>query len=103
LKKVNLFLKHDVPQHRKTETHHGNAPRILFGARTTTTKSLKEAGFVFLLHTFVYCLKCTLMSAETTKCAHFLIRKGICDWKLRSHEQLMEHKDATITFSRRCN
>jgi len=21
------------------------------------------------------------MWADTTKCAHFLIRKGICDWK----------------------
>ena len=31
----------------KTETSHGNAPQILFGARTTTPKSLKEAGFVF--------------------------------------------------------
>jgi len=31
----------------KTETRHGNAPQILFGARTTTPKSLKEADFVF--------------------------------------------------------
>jgi len=46
---------------------------------------------------------CRLMCADTTKCAHFLIRKGICDWNLRSYEQSMEHKDATITFSRRCN
>jgi len=48
------------------------------------------------------------MSADTTKCAHFLIRKGIFDWKhalgrLRSHEHSMEHIDATITFSRRCH
>jgi len=26
----------------KTETRHGNAPQILFAARTTTPKSLKE-------------------------------------------------------------
>ena len=49
-----------------------------------------------------------LMCANTTKCARFLIRKGIFDWKqarerLRSHEHSMKHKDATITFSRRCN
>jgi len=30
----------------KTETCHGNAPQILFVARTTTPKSLKEADFV---------------------------------------------------------
>jgi len=63
----------------KTGTHHGNAPQILFVARTTTPKSLKEAGFVFLLHTFVYCFTCRLMWADTSKCAHFLIRKGICN------------------------
>jgi len=38
----------------KTETHHGNAPQILFGTRTTTPKSLKEAGFVFLFHKLVF-------------------------------------------------
>jgi len=38
----------------KTETRHGNAPQTLFGARTTTPKSLKEAGFVFLFHKLVF-------------------------------------------------
>ena len=38
----------------KTEIRHGNAPQILFGARTTTPKSLKEAAFVFLLHNLVF-------------------------------------------------
>jgi len=38
----------------KTETHHGNAPQILFGARITTLKSLKEFGFVYLLHKLVF-------------------------------------------------
>jgi len=47
-------------------------------------------------------------AADTTKCVYFLIRKGIFDWKhalerLRSYEHSMEHIDATITFSRRCN
>jgi len=36
-----------------TETRHGNATQILLVARTTTSKSLKEAGFDFLLHKFV--------------------------------------------------
>jgi len=38
----------------KTGTHHENAPQISFGARTTTPKSLKEAGFVYLLHKLVF-------------------------------------------------
>jgi len=43
-------------------------------------------------------------AADTTKCVHFLIRNGIfAVERLRSHEYSMEHVDATITFSRRCN
>jgi len=38
----------------KTGTRHDIAPQILFGARTTAPKSLKEAGFVFLLHKLVF-------------------------------------------------
>jgi len=38
----------------KTETRHGNAPQVLFVARTTMPKSLTEAGFVFLLHKLVF-------------------------------------------------
>jgi len=90
----------------KKEACHGNAPQILFIARTTTSKSLKEAGFVFLLHKLVFHLQTDVPNA--TKFAHFHIRKGIFDWKqalerLRSHEHLVEHIDATITFSRRCS
>jgi len=60
------------------------------------------------LQTCVKCFACKLMCVDATKCAHFLIRKGIFDWKharerLRSHEQSVEHIYATITFSRRCN
>jgi len=51
---------------------------------------------------------CRLMCADTTKCVHLLIRKGIFDRKhalerLRSHEHSMKHIDATIIFIRRCN
>ena len=45
LKNEKLFLNYDVPQHRKDKTHHGNAPQILFAARTITPKSLKAASF----------------------------------------------------------
>jgi len=37
----------------KTGTRHENASQISFVASTTTPKSLKEAGFVFLLHKLV--------------------------------------------------
>jgi len=48
------------------------------------------------------------MRANTTKRAHLVIRKGIFDWthaleRLRSYEHSMEHIDATITCSRKCN
>jgi len=41
-----------------------------------------------------------MLCVDMTKCAHFLIRKGFCDWKhalerLSSHEQSVEHIDAT--------
>jgi len=43
-----IFLNMMFHNTEKTETHHENAPQIFFGARTTTPKSLKKAGFVFL-------------------------------------------------------
>jgi len=48
-----FFLNMMFHNTEKTETHHENAPQIFFGARTTTPKSLKKAGFVFLLHKLV--------------------------------------------------
>jgi len=38
----------------KSETRHGNAPQVLFVARTTMAKWMTEAGFVFLLHKLVF-------------------------------------------------
>jgi len=88
----------------KTETFHGNVPQVLFVARTTINGEV-VAGVVFL-HKIVKCFTCRLMCADTTKCAHFRIRKGIFDWKhalerLRIHEHRMERTDATnIQMSR---
>ena len=59
--------------------------------------------------TCVKCFNCRLMCADTTKWAHFLIivekesSTGSKLLRLRSHKHSMEHIDATITFSRRCN
>jgi len=38
----------------KTDPCHGNAPQILFSARITTPKLLKEAGFAFICHKLVF-------------------------------------------------
>jgi len=104
-----LFQNMTFHNTEKAETCHGNLPQVLFVARTAMAKELTEAGFVFLfLKLGVNRFTCRLMCVNTTKCTHFHLRKGIFDWKqalerLRSHEHSMEHKDATITFSRRCN
>jgi len=107
LKNEKLFkviFKTQCSTTQKRQTPHGNAPQILFVARTTTPKSLKETGFVFLLHKVVFIVSRKLMCAETTKYAHSLLeQKSATGSTLRSHEQSMEHKDVTITFSRRCN
>jgi len=89
----------------KTETRHGNAPQILFGARTTTPKSLKEADFVFLLHKLVFLVSHVHWCARIRRNAliSLLEKESATGSTLRSHEQSMIHKDSTITFSRSCN
>jgi len=89
----------------KAETRHGNAPQILFGARTTAPKSLKEAGFVFLLHKFLFIVSRVDWCARIrlNERISLLQKESATGSTLRSHEQSMEHKDATITFSYRCN
>ena len=86
------------------ETHHGNALQILFVARTTTPKSLKEAGFVFL-HKFVCIVSrvdwCVWVWLNVR--ISLLEKESVTGSTLRSQEQSMEHKDATITFGRRCS
>jgi len=89
----------------ETETRHGNAPQISYGARTTPPKSLKEAGFVFLLHKLVFIvsrLNCCARIRLNVRIS-LLEKESTTGSTLRGHEQSMEHKDATITFSRRCN
>ena len=89
----------------KTETCHGNSPRILFGARSTTLKSLKEAGFVFLLHKLVFIFSHIDWCARRRLHVRISVleKESASGSTLRSHEQSMEHKDAAITFSRKCN
>jgi len=102
------FLKHDVPQYRKYKNLSRKCITSLIH-RQNHTQYLTEAGFVFLLDKHVLNVSLLDWCARIRlQCAHFLIRKGIFDWKhalkrLRSHEHSIEHIDGAITFSRRCN
>ena len=90
----------------KTEICHGNAPQVLLVARTTTPKSLQEAGFVFLLRKLVFIVSRADWCAQrrlNVRISSLLEKESLTGSTLRSLEELMEHKDATITFSRRCN
>ena len=94
------------PSTEKTGTRHGNAPQN-FILRQNHNPEVVDWSWLCVSdsQTCVYCFTCRLMCVDTTKCAHFLIRKGICHWKhaherRRSHEHSMKHTDATITFSR---
>jgi len=40
------------------------------------------------------------MSAVTTKCAHFLIRKGSCDWKHALERQRRHEQGRSQDFSK---
>jgi len=87
----------------KTETRHGNVPQILFGARTTTPKSLEEADFAFLLHKLVFIVSRVCTRMRLTVLISLLEKESATGSTLKSHQLSIEHKDATITFSRRCN
>ena len=89
----------------KTETRHGIVPQILFGARTTMPKALKEAGFVFLLHKLVFIVSCVGWCARIriNERISLLEKESATGSTLRSHKQSIKHKDATIAFSHRCN
>jgi len=113
------FLKHDVLQHRKDRNLSWKCTTSLI-RRQNHNGEVVVRSWLWLSpsQACVKCFTCRPMCTDTTKCAHFLIKKGICDrkflikkgicdWKyaeerLRSHEHSMEHIDATITFSRRC-
>ena len=64
----------------KTKTRHGNAQQILFIARTTTPKSLKEAVFVFLLHKLVFVVSRVDRCARMRLNVRISFSKRICDW-----------------------
>ena len=80
----------------KTEARHGNAPQIIFVARTTTPKSLKEAGHVFLLHKLVFIVSRVDWCARTRPNVRIALleMESTTGSALTSREQSTEHKDA---------
>ena len=104
-----LFLKHNLPQHKKDRNLSRIWKVLLYKSYSSPEPQWRSSWqkLALLSHsqTCVECLTCRLMCANTIKCAH------ISHWKHApqrlSHDELvehiMEHIDATITFSRRCN
>ena len=104
-----IVLKHDFPQHKKDRNLSRRCATSLIRRQNHNGEVVNRSWLCFSPSpTCVRSFTCRLMCADVTKRAHFLIRKGIIDWKhaherLKSHEHSMTHIDATITFSRRCN
>jgi len=99
-----LILKHNIPQHRKDRNSSRKCTTNIIRGQNHNAEVVERSWRCFFpSQTYIYCFMCRLMCADTTKCAHFLIRKESATGRTqRSHKQSMEHKDATITFSRRC-
>ena len=94
---MKSHLEHDVPQHRKGRNLSRKRTIRLIRHQNHNGEVVDRSWLCFSpSQTCVNCFTCRLMCADTTKCAHFLIRKGLFDWKhahesLRSHEHSMEH------------
>jgi len=81
LKNEKLFLKHDVPQNRKERNSSRKCTTNLMRRQNHNAEVVERSWLCFSpSQTCVYCFTCRLMCSDT-KCVHFLIRKGICDWK----------------------
>ena len=76
LKNEKLFLKHDVPQHRKDRNSSRKCTTNLIRGQNHNAEVVERSWRCFSpSQTCVYCFTCRLMCADTTECAHFLIRK----------------------------
>ena len=77
-----LFLNHDVPQHARDRNLSRKCTTILIHRQNHNGELVDWSWLCFSpSQTRIYCFTCRLMYADTTKWAHFLIRKGIFDWK----------------------
>ena len=93
-----LILKHNVPQHRKDRNSSRKCTTSLIRRQNHNAEAVERSWLCFFpSQTYIYCFTCRLMCADTIN------KESETGSSLRSHEQTMENKDATITFSRRCN
>jgi len=75
-------LKYDIPQHRKDRNLRRKSTTNLIRHQNHNSEVVDRSWLCFSpSQTCVKCFTCRLLCADTTKYAHFLIRKGICDWK----------------------
>jgi len=103
--KTKLFLKHDVPQHRKDRNSSRKCTTNPIRRQNHNAEVVERSWLCFLLHKLVF------VDSLVDWCARirlkvrisFLEKESATGSTLRSHEQSMQRKDATITFSRRCN
>jgi len=103
--KTKLFLKHDVPQHRKDRSLSRKCTTKLIRRQNHNAEVVERSWLCFIFHKLVFIV------SRVDWCARIRLNVPISLWEkesatgstLRSHEQSMEYKDATITFSRRCN
>jgi len=71
------FFKHDVPQHRKDRNLSRKRTTSLIRRLNHNGEIVDRSWLCFSSsQTCVRCFNCRLMRADTTKCAHFFIRKG---------------------------
>jgi len=97
------FLKHGVPQHRKDRNLSRKCTSLI--RRQKFNDEVVDRSWLCFSpsQTCVKCSTCRLLCADATKCAPFVIRKGIFDLKhslerLRSHEHSTKRIVSTITF-----
>ena len=80
LKNEKLFLKHNIPQHRKERNSSRTCTTNLMRRQNNSAEVVERIWLCFSPQTCVYCFTCSLMCADT-KYVHVFIRKGFCDWK----------------------
>jgi len=81
-KNEKSFVKHDVPQHRNDRNSSRKCTTNLIRRQNHNAEVVERSRLCCSSsQTCIYCFTCWLTCADTTRCAYFLIRKGICDWK----------------------
>jgi len=105
LKNEKLFLKRDIPQHRKDRHSSLKCNTNLIRRQNHNAEVVERSWLCFSPHKLAFIVSRVDWRARIRLNVRIplLQKESATGSMLRSHEQSMEHKDATITFSRRCN